>query len=109
MEDLIGRRIGRLVVEAEASRSASGRRRFRCRCDCGAVKEINYHSLVRRKNPAQSCGCLHRETISAIRKTHGQTGTYLHRAWGQMIQRCHNPSNPGYRHYGARGIVVCDG
>lgn len=25
-----------------------------------------------------------------------------------MIQRCHNPNNPGFVDYGARGIVVCD-
>jgi len=26
----------------------------------------------------------------------------------QMIQRCHNPSNPAFSNYGGRGIVVCD-
>lgn len=25
-----------------------------------------------------------------------------------MINRCHNPKNPGYCNYGARGIAVCD-
>lgn len=25
-----------------------------------------------------------------------------------MINRCHNPKNPGFINYGARGIVVCD-
>ena len=24
-----------------------------------------------------------------------------------MQQRCHNPNNPKYKHYGARGIKVC--
>lgn len=24
-----------------------------------------------------------------------------------MIQRCHNPDNPSYEHYGERGITVC--
>jgi hypothetical protein len=28
--------------------------------------------------------------------------------WGAMIQRCHTPANKGYRHYGAKGIRVCD-
>jgi len=25
-----------------------------------------------------------------------------------MMQRCHNPNNPGYYKYGGRGIKVCD-
>lgn len=28
--------------------------------------------------------------------------------WGSMINRCHNPKDPAYRHYGGRGIQVCD-
>ena len=32
----------------------------------------------------------------------------LYRRWHAMIKRCHDPSNEGYRLYGARGITVCD-
>ena len=28
--------------------------------------------------------------------------------WKNMIQRCTNPHNKDYRHYGERGITVCD-
>ena len=28
--------------------------------------------------------------------------------WAHMIQRCYNPKNPGFKHYGGRGITVCD-
>lgn len=30
-----------------------------------------------------------------------------YRAWQDMLQRCNNPRNPAYRHYGGRGITVC--
>jgi len=30
------------------------------------------------------------------------------KTWDAMIQRCTNPNNPGYKYYGARGILVCD-
>jgi hypothetical protein len=30
-----------------------------------------------------------------------------HRSWAHMIQRCNNPNNTMFRHYGGRGIVVC--
>jgi hypothetical protein len=29
-------------------------------------------------------------------------------AWGQMKQRCYNPKNPVFAHYGGRGITVCE-
>lgn len=42
---------------------------------------------------------------SSRRGRGGPTPEY--RAWCQMIQRCHLPSNNRYRFYGARGIAVC--
>ena len=29
-------------------------------------------------------------------------------SYHNMLQRCYNPNNPCYHHYGGRGIVVCD-
>ncbi len=29
-------------------------------------------------------------------------------AWENIKQRCYNPHNPVFRHYGGRGIVICD-
>lgn len=34
-----------------------------------------------------------------------QSATY--RAWANMIQRCENPRNPDYPHYGGRGVTIC--
>lgn len=31
-----------------------------------------------------------------------------YRSWNQIIQRCTNPNNPGYKNYGGRGITVCE-
>ena len=39
---------------------------------------------------------------------HGMYGTRVYRTWNMMIQRCHNERNPNFKHYGGRGIVVCD-
>lgn len=32
----------------------------------------------------------------------------LYYVWTSMIQRCHTPTHPAYRWYGARGIRVCE-
>jgi hypothetical protein len=38
---------------------------------------------------------------------HGLSGTPLYAAWVGMHQRCSNPSGPNWKHYGGRGIRVC--
>lgn len=31
----------------------------------------------------------------------------LYRVWASMIQRCENPKDKDYKHYGGRGISIC--
>ncbi len=39
--------------------------------------------------------------------THGMHGTATYKCWEQVKQRCLNPKNPDYKHYGGRGITFC--
>lgn len=39
---------------------------------------------------------------------HGDTNSPSHVVWKNILQRCRNPRNPSYAHYGAVGIGVCD-
>lgn len=39
---------------------------------------------------------------------HGMEGTRLYKIWDRMKQRCRNPNNTNYKHYGERGIEVCE-
>ena len=41
-------------------------------------------------------------------KKHGKSGTRLYNVWSGMKDRCYNKNCRSYRHYGGRGIVVCD-
>lgn len=41
-------------------------------------------------------------------RTHGDTGTRLHRTWQNMKARCYRKSAREYENYGGRGIKVCD-
>ena len=37
-----------------------------------------------------------------------KTSHPLYNTWRSMKNRCHNPANPSYKWYGAKGVVVCD-
>ena len=39
---------------------------------------------------------------------HGYTGTKTYAAWCRMRRRCTNQNSESFRHYGGRGIQVCD-
>lgn len=39
---------------------------------------------------------------------HGFHGTRLYRIWSSMISRCENKTKGNFKHYGGRGIKVCE-
>lgn len=74
------------------------------RCYCGnEFKTITYNI---KNNKTKSCGCnLHKNKhnnydTNKIKK--------LKNVWNAMIQRCTNPNNKAYIHYGGRGITICE-
>jgi hypothetical protein len=83
---------------------------WRCECDCGGSSDA-FGSNLKRGNTS-SCGCLHREVTSAVKRTHGHSvgdrPSAVYTAYRSMMARCYNPRSGGYAIYGARGIKVCD-
>lgn len=108
---MIGQRFDRLIVIAFHDRNPQTRKlRWLCQCDCGKTKLVFGNNL--RRGNTKSCGCLQKE-ITVDRSTkHGHTnktavsGTY--HSWREMKSRCYNPKRKFYKHYGGRGITVCD-
>jgi hypothetical protein len=108
----IGEKFGRLTILEEAEQKGSCRY-VRCRCDCGR-ETITRWSGVKGGHTA-SCGCLQRESAAVTAKlahdalrTHGMSRTRFYRIWRLMKSRCLDPRAEDYKHYGARGIRVCD-
>ena len=68
MEDLTGRKFGRLTVVAYDRTSDHGDTYWWCKCDCGNPKLISVirHSLIR--GTTKSCGCLAHEPENLIGK-----------------------------------------
>ncbi len=106
---LIGQRFGRLQVITRAPDESrfNGAIAWICQCDCGTrTKGIVSGSL--RNGDSQSCGCLRAEMRPFLHRTHGRSGTPEHGIWKNMLTRCYNSSNHNFKHYGARGITMCE-
>ena len=106
LDDLTGKKFGRLTVMSRAKNSKGGKARWLCRCECG--NECIVHSSSLKSGNTKSCGCIRREVSHDKAVTHGMSKTPLFAVWWAMLSRCNNPNNHSYKNYGARGIKVCD-
>jgi hypothetical protein len=96
----------RWTIIGEADRDSGGRARLLCRCECGTVKEIDSYSV--RSGKSRSCGCLNSELTAQRNFRHGKRHTREYDIWAGMNQRCNDPGVECFRHYGGRGIKVCE-
>jgi hypothetical protein len=104
-DDYTGMRFGRLLVLGKdlSPRTAKRKRvKWMCLCDCGNMTSVESNNLL--SGNTVSCGC-HRKTWAI---SHGLTGTPIYGVWDNMMQRCYNVNDGGYRDYGGRGIIVCE-
>lgn len=99
--DLSGQKFGRLTVLDKAP-NTGGRTAWNVMCECGTSTIAQSQLLVSGK--AVSCGCKRR--MAAFR--HGKTNLREYGIWAGMHKRCSNSNAADFRHYGGRGIKVCD-
>jgi hypothetical protein len=102
-QDLSGKRFGKLVVVSRAYGEFKSVK-WLCECDCGKFNIITTASLI--CGNTKSCGCL-RQSGDYCR-THGQSKSKLWGTWCSMRSRCRYPKKKDYKHYGGRGISVCE-
>lgn len=109
-KDLSGRTFGRLKVlrHAEDYVTPKGAKypRCVCACECGTKKEIIVYQLVSGK--VVSCGCYGKAVRLTAALKHGRSRSRIYKIWQAIHQRCRNPNIPRYKHYGKRGINVCE-
>jgi hypothetical protein len=107
--DITGQRFGRLIVLKFDGLDAFRAAMFLCSCDCGNEKSIRSRDL--RRGVSTSCGCYRTELTVLRSTTHGLAPRGHHfkiyKLWASMKERCSNPNNHAYKHYGERGIKVC--
>lgn len=84
--------------------------RWTCRCACGKETRVAAAKLV--SGLSKSCGCWRRDN-GRRNRTHGDASTNgvraaEYRIWAEVKTRCYNAKRPMYKHYGGRGIAMCD-
>ena len=103
--NLIGEQFGRLVVLERVENGKHGHPRWLARCECGELTTVLGYNL--HSGRSNSCGCLSRERTSETHATHGMSDTAVYRIWRDMVRRCTDPNRASWKHYGGRGISVC--
>lgn len=114
--DLTNQRFGRLVairpLTPEDNHYKRGLRKWLCQCDCGNTTFATTSDL--RNGHSTSCGRYRYERASECltrlkqeNQNYGLTKTKAYRSWISMMSRCYNQKMIYYKHYGGRGIKVC--
>lgn len=105
--DLTGIKFGKLTVLRQGPHSGKFLKWY-CICECGNESLVFASAL--RTGITKSCGCLRGEK-------HGESNFYKrghrkeskeYKSWCHIKQRCFNPNSKSFKHYGARGITMCD-
>jgi hypothetical protein len=103
--DLTGAKFNYLTIIKRVD-NLNGNIMWLCRCDCGTEKIIRGSHITNHKT--LSCGCYKDKNTSIRNTTHGKSNTRIYKSWAHMVARCNNPNDNAYKHYGGRGITVCD-
>lgn len=104
----INKRFGKLTVVKRLSMEERVHKPndLLCLCDCGKTIQTNAYKLL--TGHSKSCGCMKAERIGNLNKKYQYTNKRLYSVYKAMIDRCCDSKNPMYKHYGEKGIVVCE-
>ena len=101
--EMIGKRFGKWTVIKDLPKE-KGRRMELCVCECGTKRKVFFGSLINGKS--LSCGCNQDYKYKYTKDVPNRER--LLRIYKGMIKRCCNPNEVAYKHYGQRGISICN-
>lgn len=104
--DLKDQKFGEWLVLEYSHTNKTGVAHWVCKCSCGSIAHVSSGNLT--SGLSTNCGCKRIKTLQEKNKTHGMSKTRVYKIWAGMIQRCTNPNRQAYKHYGSRGISVCE-
>lgn len=103
-----GQKIGRLTLKTRQMKTQHKKRIafWICICECGNETCSRENGL--QDGTTKSCGCLGKENSLKQKTTHGLSKHRLTHIHQGMMKRCLDPTDYAFRHYGARGIKICE-
>lgn len=108
-KDLTGKQFGKLTVLGLAGRNSQNRITYTCECECGNTTIVASNNLI--SGNTKSCGrCNYARSATAEGLRIYATPEEAHLAdcvYSDMKRRCYDPKFPEYKHYGAKGIGMC--
>jgi hypothetical protein len=72
-----------------------------CECKCGEIKTFVDYLVFRGR--CLSCGCYRKSAAK-----HGMSNSRVWGVWRLILRRCTEPTHKKFKHYGGRGIGVCE-
>lgn len=99
INDLTGKRYGKLLVSKRLHTNEHGETWYLCTCDCGNEVKVSQSNLV--KGHSYSCG---KYGCKKTNRTHGMRFSDLYKKYYDIHTRCGDKDN---LLYGGRGIAVC--
>lgn len=101
----IGMKFGDWTVTGPSARIKNSTK-WLATCICGNERHVDGTNMTSGKSVG--CGCRRvANTIKAL-TTHGLSSHPTHNTWASMKDRCLNPNNEDFHHYGGRGISICE-
>lgn len=104
-----GDKVGCLDVIARHTHNKNGKRvpTYECKCECGKV--IYFNSTGMKSKHRQSCTCnVFQRHGHSSKSPENDEKRRMYNMWNHLKDRLYSPLNKQYRHYGGRGIKMCD-
>jgi len=101
VQDLSGRLFEAWRVLTFSHIDKHGKAHWLCECVCGIRKAVCGSDL--RSHKSESCGCPRR-----LYGGYDSDHPIEYRTFRSMWNRCTDPKNVEYKHYGGRGITICE-
>jgi hypothetical protein len=106
IENMLGLKFNKWTVISFEGISHNQQRLWKLKCDCGYEVIRDLHDAKRGRSK-QCSGCYVRQTT--LSHGHNKRGkrSSEYSSWASMKERCLNPNKKDYKHYGGRGITIC--